>query len=128
MTAEAAPPPPFIEAPALKRFSLHIRHGFFGRRGGVSTGIYRSLNCGYGSADDNMKVRENRRRVCLAMGVGADRLATVYQVHSARAVVVGRGASTRPAHGRRDRGRRRHVNMDRRRVEKSERRLARDAE
>jgi YfiH family protein len=88
MTAEAAPPPPFIEAPALKRFSLHIRHGFFGRRGGVSTGIYRSLNCGYGSADDNMKVRENRRRVCLAMGVGADRLATVYQVHSARAVVI----------------------------------------
>jgi YfiH family protein len=88
MTAEAAAPPPCIEAPALKRYSLHIRHGFFGRPGGVSTGIYRSLNCGYGSGDDMAKVRENRRRVCLALGAEPDRLVTLHQVHSARAVIV----------------------------------------
>ncbi|MEP7211333.1 MAG: peptidoglycan editing factor PgeF [Alphaproteobacteria bacterium] len=88
MTTEAVAPPPSIEAPALKRFSLHIRHGFFGRAGGVSAGIYRSLNCGYGSDDGMAKVRENRRRVCLAMGAEADKLVTVYQVHSARAVII----------------------------------------
>ncbi len=87
MTTEAAPPP-YIEAPALKRFSLHMRHGFFGRAGGASSGIYRSLNCGYGSGDDMAKVRENRRRVCLALGAAPDRLVTLHQVHSARAVVI----------------------------------------
>ena len=43
--------PPYEEAPALKRFTMHVRHGFFGRVGGVSTGVYRSLNCGPGSGD-----------------------------------------------------------------------------
>ena len=43
-----------------------IRHGFFGRTGGVSEGLYRSLNCGYGSGDDPEAVHENRAR---AMGV-----------------------------------------------------------
>ncbi len=42
---------------------MHIRHGFFGRRGGVSTGVFRSLNCGLGSADEPKKIVENRRRV-----------------------------------------------------------------
>ena len=87
MTLNAAPPP-YVEAPALKRFSLHVRHGFFGRAGGVSSGIYRSLNCGYGSGDDIASVRENRRRVCLALGAEPDRLVTLHQVHSARAVVI----------------------------------------
>jgi YfiH family protein len=79
---------PFIEAPALKKYSLHIRHGFFGRKGGVSTGIYNSLNCGPGSKDDLTKVIENRRRVCVSMGGEAGRLATLYQVHSPTAVTV----------------------------------------
>jgi YfiH family protein len=88
MTATAPPPPPYVETPALKRLSMHVRHGFFGRPGGVSTGIYRSLNAGYGSGDDMAKVRENRRRICHALGAEADRLVTVHQVHSARAVIV----------------------------------------
>jgi YfiH family protein len=65
-----------------------IRHGFFSREGGVSTGIYRSLNCGIGSDDKREHVLENRARVAAALGVAPDRLATPYQVHSADAIVV----------------------------------------
>lgn len=80
--------PPFEEAPALKRFSMHVRHGFFGRRGGISAGVYKSLNCGFGSADDPAKVRENRTRVCHALGAMPDKLASPRQIHSAKAVIT----------------------------------------
>lgn len=83
-----APKPPFEEAPALKRFTLHVRHGFFGRNGGVSSGVYKSLNCGPGSGDDPAKVLENRRRVCHALGAMPERLATPRQIHSAKAVIT----------------------------------------
>ena len=63
-----------------------INHGFFSRNGGVSDGIYGSLNCGYGSGDDFANVKENRRRVAEKMGEGT--LCTVHQIHSADAVVV----------------------------------------
>ncbi len=65
-----------------------ISHGFFGREGGVSTGLYASLNCGLGSNDDPAAVIENRARVTRAIGVDPDRLVTVYQVHSADVVTV----------------------------------------
>lgn len=65
-----------------------IRHGWFTREGGVSEGIYASLNTGLGSADDRAHVAENRRRIAGAMGAGADRLVTCYQVHSPDVVVV----------------------------------------
>jgi len=65
-----------------------VRHGFFTRRGGVSGGIYESLNCGPGSADDPEAVRENRRRALRALGLPADALATLHQVHSPEAVVA----------------------------------------
>ena len=65
-----------------------IRHGFFTRQGGVSDGIYASLNCGVGSADERAHVAENRARVTAELGVAADRLATPYQVHSPDVVVV----------------------------------------
>lgn len=81
---------PFEEAPAIKRFSMHARHGFFGRRGGVSTGVYNSLNCGPGSGDAPEKVLENRKRVCHALGTTLDHLATPRQIHSAKAVVADR--------------------------------------
>ncbi len=68
-----------------------IRHGFFGRDGGVSEGIYASLNCGHGSNDHRDAVTENRRRVALALGqTHAEQVLTLYQVHSARALVVDR--------------------------------------
>lgn len=69
-------------------FGGRLRHGFFGRAGGVSTGIYASLNCGLGSRDDPAAVRENRNRALRAFGVPGVPLLTPYQVHSPRALVV----------------------------------------
>jgi hypothetical protein len=60
----------------------HVSHGFFTRNGGVSSGIYDSLNVGLGSSDDPEAVRENRKRIATALGVASDRLAHCYQVHS----------------------------------------------
>jgi polyphenol oxidase len=65
-----------------------VRHGFFTREGGVSSGIYASLNCGIGSNDDRALVLENRARVTTALGAPADRLATPYQVHGTVTVTV----------------------------------------
>jgi polyphenol oxidase len=66
-----------------------IAHGFFGRQGGVSEGIYASLNCGPGSGDDNARVIENRRRALAALAPdGTAKLVTLHQVHSAHAVTV----------------------------------------
>lgn len=62
-------------------------HGFLGRRGGVSQGLYSGLNVGLGSGDDPEAVAENRRRAVKAVLAGAQ-LVTLYQVHSARAVTV----------------------------------------
>ena len=63
-----------------------IAHGFFGRIGGVSTGIYESLNCGPGSGDDPAKVSENRKRVLEALEGAA--LVTLHQVHGADVTIV----------------------------------------
>lgn len=57
-----------------------VAHGFFGRDGGVSTGLYENLNCGPGSKDDPAAVTENRRRVTDALGA-AD-LISLSQIHS----------------------------------------------
>jgi len=59
-----------------------LRHGFFTREGGVSGGIYQSLNGGLGSKDDASHVAENRRRMAAQLGVAPDRLLTAFQVHS----------------------------------------------
>ena len=63
-----------------------IAHGFFGREGGVSTGLYDSLNCGPGSCDDAKAVAENRRRIAAALAPDARdsaRLVSLSQIHSA---------------------------------------------
>ncbi len=65
-----------------------IRHGFFTRQGGISRGIYASLNCGAGSKDDVVAVIENRARVAQHLGSFHDDVQTVYQVHSADARAV----------------------------------------
>ena len=59
-----------------------IRHAFFTRNGGVSAGIYDSLNVGLGSSDDPQAVRENRRRCAAVFGADEDHLFTAYQIHS----------------------------------------------
>jgi purine-nucleoside/S-methyl-5'-thioadenosine phosphorylase / adenosine deaminase len=65
-----------------------LAHGFFTRMGGVSSGIYESLNCGNGSRDDAANVRENRARVAEHLGVAPARLITPYQKHSATPVTA----------------------------------------
>lgn len=62
-------------------------HAFLGRTGGVSAGLYASLNVGLGSADDRVAVRENRTRATGAIGSDLT-LVTVHQVHSAEVVEV----------------------------------------
>jgi YfiH family protein len=76
-----------IELPNLKDLR-GIRHGFLTRRGGVSDGIYASLNCGLGSRDDQGAVVENRARALRNAGLNPDSLSTAYQVHSAKVAVV----------------------------------------
>ncbi len=77
----------FIEAPEL---SAHagVRHAFFTRVGGVSEGLYASLNGGLGSQDAPERVAENRARMCAQLGLPRDRLVSLYQVHSADVVTV----------------------------------------
>ncbi len=67
-----------LEAQSLK--APRIAHGFFGREGGVSQGIYATLNCGPGSKDDPDAVAQNRRRVAEALG--ASQIASLFQIHS----------------------------------------------
>lgn len=76
-------------APAFAASNLKgARHGFFGRQGGVSTGIYATLNAGTGSNDDADAVRTNRARIADAMQVTHTHLIGVHQVHSPTAVFV----------------------------------------
>lgn len=65
-----------------------VAHGFFGRAGGVSHGIYKSLNTGLGSDDAPAAVAENRARCAETLGVAAGSLLTLYQIHSPEVVVV----------------------------------------
>ena len=78
-----------ITSPAL----APIRHGFFTRKGGASSGIFAGLNCGTGSSDQAEIVAINRARVAGAMDVAPGDLALARQVHSARAMPV-----TEPPH------------------------------
>jgi YfiH family protein len=64
------------------------RHAFFTRRGGVSEGLFGSLNCGFGSGDSPERVARNREIAMDHIGLPADRLVTVRQVHSATVVIV----------------------------------------
>lgn len=67
-----------------------IRHAFFTRRGGVSGGLYESLNCGLGSGDATESVARNRGIAMKQLGLSADRLVTCYQIHSTTVITVER--------------------------------------
>lgn len=73
-----------------------LRHGFFGRAGGASSGVFAGLNCGYGSSDQHEAVTINRARVAGAMHVIPDQLLGLHQVHSADVVSVTDPAAPRP--------------------------------
>lgn len=69
-----------------------VPHGFFGRKGGLSTGAVAGLNCGTGSGDDLQVVEANRRIAADAILAGAP-IASIYQVHSPTAVIVTEAAA-----------------------------------
>jgi len=73
-----------------------LRHGFFTRRGGASSGVFAGLNCGLGSSDQTEVVRINRARVARAMEVAPENLVTLHQVHSADVVHVTGPLTERP--------------------------------
>ena len=75
-------------AEALTSNSLPAPHGFFTRRGGVSTGPYASLNCSLSSQDDRSAVLENRARVARSLGTDPTRLLGLTQVHGTKVVTV----------------------------------------
>jgi YfiH family protein len=65
-----------------------FRHGFFGRRGGASSGVFQGLNCGHGSTDQTEAVTINRNRVAAVMDVAPEALIGVHQIHSADVLTV----------------------------------------
>lgn len=80
-----------FNTPALTAKNLALsglRHAFFTRRGGVSEGVYDSLNGGVGSKDTPQNVGENRARMATHLGVERERLLVPFQIHSADAIVV----------------------------------------
>ncbi|MDB5562056.1 MAG: pgeF [Hyphomicrobiales bacterium] len=88
---------PFATSPVLVGLPT-IRHAFFGRRGGVSTGIYASLNMSESGGDKPAMVASNRAEAVALLGFPATALATVTQIHSSRVVTLNRplGAGDRP--------------------------------
>lgn len=78
---------PFATGEALAGIA-GIRHGFFGRVGGVSEGVYATLNCGPGSADDPEAVAANRALAMAALGLPEGALYTARQVHGTEAIVL----------------------------------------
>lgn len=68
--------------------ALPVKHGFFTRKGGVSLGVFSSLNCGFGSNDQAQAVELNRAKVALYMGVSPKYMIGVRQVHSNKVIVV----------------------------------------
>jgi polyphenol oxidase len=77
---------PFLTAESLRIPS--VAHGFFTRVGGISQGVYASLNGGVGSRDAPEAVTENRARIAAAVGAAPERLAVPYQLHSPDAVAI----------------------------------------
>lgn len=73
-----------------------LRHGFFTRKGGASSGVFTGLNCGQGSSDQSEVVRVNRVRVADAMQVEPDYLITVHQVHSPDVAFIDGPLAERP--------------------------------
>jgi YfiH family protein len=84
-----------VTSPLLSSLS-GVRHAFFTRQGGVSEGVYASLNHGVGSGDDAAHVQENRRRAAAWFGLPADHLHTAYQIHSPQVVAIARLWAERP--------------------------------
>ncbi len=79
----------FVQAPQLSALSA-IKHAFFTREGGVSEGLYGSLNGGLGSNDEQVHVQENRCRMAAALGIEPVNLLSLYQIHSPHVMTIER--------------------------------------
>ncbi len=97
MTVASPPPDPragqtpeILTARGALAVADGLIHGFFTRKGGVSQGLYASLNCGPGSGDDAGHVRRNRARAAAVLGTPPDHLLSLHQTHSAKVVTVER--------------------------------------
>lgn len=77
----------FLQSDTLRDL-ITIRHGFFTKHGGVSEGVYASLNCGPGSKDKPENVIENRKRAAEALDGRVENLCTLYQVHSPTCLII----------------------------------------
>ncbi len=73
-----------------------ISHGFFNRKGGVSKGIYKSLNCGLGSKDNKKNIQLNLKKVCKDIGCSKNNLMILKQVHSSKILFIRNKFSKRP--------------------------------
>ncbi len=85
---------PVVQAQTLA--AAGVRHAFFTRNGGVSAGVYGTLNGGVGSSDAHDNVAENRRRMAQALGVETDRLLVPFQIHSPDCRIVDTPWTERP--------------------------------
>ncbi len=81
------PIPETLQASPLAKLS-GIRHAFFSRRGGNSSGLFAALNCGLGSGDDKQVVAANRAAAMSELGLSAAALTTPFQIHSTRVLTV----------------------------------------
>ena len=76
-----------ITSKSLKKFK-NIKHGFFDRNGGQSSGIYKSLNCGFGSSDKKKNISKNIKIICKKIGCSKKKLVLLYQVHSNKFIFI----------------------------------------
>jgi len=74
--------------PHLTSDTLPMPHGFFGRQGGVSKGVYESLNAGQRSDDDDGKISENRKRIAESLGLAPSHLVSLHQIHSDNVEII----------------------------------------
>ncbi len=85
---------PVIQSPALA--AAGVKHAFFTRNGGVSSGVYATLNGGVGSNDRREHVAENKKRMAETLGVVAERFLVPFQIHSPDCLVVDAPWTDRP--------------------------------
>jgi YfiH family protein len=78
-----------IKSKKLSKFQ-QINHGFFDKKGGKSTGIYRSLNCGVGSSDSKKNVLNNLKIVCKKINCSSKNLILLNQIHSSKFYFINR--------------------------------------
>ena len=73
-----------------KIFGQHkdISHGFFNSLGGYSNGIYKSLNCGIGSKDNNISINKNLKKVCQKIKCSKKNLILLNQIHSNKVFLI----------------------------------------